>query len=168
MCVYKKSPSQILKMMAAHACEVRPVQRVAPVVAHEPPPAPNFPLEPLTMVEVSTDTLQEAIGSVTKDIHKDTNNRRVSRPIGSFRLQQAFLQMIIDALMTQLYWSQLEHDSARTSTIRTQCAPVSSLQRWQRYSRQRCVNAVPVWNHERHAVVWHLTVGDPSTARMPA
>ena len=162
--VQGKSPAQILKMMAAHAREVRPVQRVVPVVAAERIPAPVLPLEPLAVVEISNEELQEAIGLVTMDILADTNQRRVSRPIGSLCLQQAFLRVIIDALMTQLYWSQWAQESARTSTIRTQCATVSSLQRWQRQSRQRCVNAVPVWGDERHAVVWQLTVGDPHSA----
>ena len=42
-----KSPAQILKMMAAHARAVRPVQRVAPVVTPERTTAPVLPLEPL-------------------------------------------------------------------------------------------------------------------------
>ena len=45
--VQGKSPAQILKMMTAHAREVRPVQRVAPVVTPERTPAPVLPLEPL-------------------------------------------------------------------------------------------------------------------------
>jgi hypothetical protein len=162
--VQGKSPAQILKMMTAHAREVRPVQRVAPVVTPELTPAPLLPLEPLVVVEVSNDELQEAIGLVTMDTYKDTNQRRVSRLIGSFWMQQAFLRVIIDALMTQLYWSQWVQESARASTTRAQCATVSSLQRWQRQSRQRYVNAVPVWNDEQHAVVWQLTVGDPHAA----
>ena len=101
---------------------------------------------------------------MTMDTHKDTNNLRVSRSLGSFRMQQAFLRVIIDALMTQLYWSHLVQESARASTIRTQCATVSSLQRWQRHSRQRCVNAVHVWSNEQHTVMWQLTVGDPFSA----
>ena len=53
--VQGKSPAQILKMMAAHARAVRPVQRVAPVVTPERTPAPVLPLEPLAVVEVSND-----------------------------------------------------------------------------------------------------------------
>ena len=159
--VQGKSSAQILKMMTAHAREVRPAQRNAPVVTPECTPAPVLSLEPLTAVEVSNDELQAAIGPVTMDTHTDTNQKRVSRLIGSLCLQQAFLGVIIDVLMTQLYWSQWAHDSIRSSAIRTQCAIVSSIQRWQRHSRQRCVNAVPVWRDEQHTVVWHLTVGDP-------
>ena len=162
--VQGKSPAQILKMMAAHARAVRPVQRVAPVVTPELSPAPLLPLEPLAVVEVSNEEMQEAIGLVTIDTHKDTNQRRVSRPIGSLWMQQAFLRIIIDALMTQLYWSRWAQASARASTIRAQCATVSFLQRWQRQSRQRCVNAVPVWSDEQHTVMWQLTVGDPFAA----
>src|SRR5260370_39166293 len=90
--VQGKSPAQILKMMAAHAREVRPAQRVEPAITLEL--APVLPLEPLSVVEVSSDELQEAIGSVTMDILTYTNNLRVSRPISSFRIQQAFLQVI--------------------------------------------------------------------------
>jgi hypothetical protein len=163
-----KRSTQILKMMAAHALEVRPAKRVASVVSPERVPAPVLPLEPLAVVEVSTEELQEAIGPVTRDTHSDTNRRQVSRYIGSVCLQQALLRVIIDALMTQLYWSQWVHESARISTIRTQCALVPSIQRWQRHSRQRCVNAVPVWSQERHTVMWHLTVGDPFSVRVAA
>ena len=166
--VQGKSSAQILKMMTAHAREVRPAQRIAPVVTPERTPAPVLSLEPLAVVEVSNDELQAAIGPVTTDIHKDTNQQKVSRPTGSSRLQQAFLRVIIDALMTQLYWSQLVHESARSSTIRAQCATVSFLERWQRHSRQRCVNAVPVWSTEQRTVVWQLTVGDPSAVLIAA
>ena len=133
-------------------------------MAPERTPAPVLPLEPLAVVEVSNDELQEAIGLVTMDTYKDTNRRRVSRPIGSYWMQQAFLRVIIDALMTQLYWSRWAQESAVASTIRAQCATVSSIQRWQRQSRQRCVNAVLGWSNEQHAVMWQLTVGDPFTA----
>ncbi len=153
-----KSPAHLLKMMAAHACEVRPAQRVEPATTTEFAPAPVLPLEPLAVVEVSDDELQEAIGLVKMDTHKDTSQRKVSWPVGSLRMQQAFLRLIIAALMTRLYWSQ---EQASTSTIRRQCATVASLQHWHRRSRQRCVNAVPLWDNERHTVVWQLTVGDP-------
>ena len=166
--VQGKSSAQILKMMTAHAREVRPAQRIAPVVTLERTPAPVLSLEPLAVVEVSNDELHAAIGPVTTDIHKDTNQQKVSRLAGSSRLQQAFLRVIIDVLMTQLYWSHLVHESARSSTIRAQCATVSSLQRWQRHSRQRCVNAVPVWSNEKHTLMWHLTVGDPIAALVAA
>lgn len=162
--VQGKSPAQILKMMAAHAREVRPAQRVEPAITLELAPAPVLPLEPLAVVEVSSDELQEAIWPVTMDNLTDTNNLRVSRPISSFRMQQAFLRVILDALMRQLYWTEWAQESARISTARTQCATIAYLQRWQRQSRQRCVNAVPVWNGEQHAIVWQLTVGDPLTA----
>jgi hypothetical protein len=103
--VQGKSPAQILKMMASHARAVRPAQRVAPEPTPELSPAPVLPLEPLAVVEVSNNELQKAIGLVTLDTHKDTNQLKVSRPIGSLWMQQAFLRVIIDALMTQLYWS---------------------------------------------------------------
>src|SRR5712692_8395588 len=152
--VQGKSSAHILTMMAAHAREVRPVRRVAPASTAELIPAPVLPLEPLAVVEVSNDELQAALGTVPMDTLKNTNQRKASRPIGSFRMQQAFLRIIVDALMTQLYWAQWTQEPARASTIRTQCATVASLQRWHRQSRQRCVNAVAAWNNEQHMVVW--------------
>jgi hypothetical protein len=116
--VQSKSPAQVLKMMAVHAREVKPLPRVELESTPKLAPAPVLPLEPLAVVEVSNDELQEAIGQVKMD----TNQRKVSRPVGSFRMQQAFLRIIIGMLMTRLYWSR-EHTS--TSTIRTQCATVA-------------------------------------------
>ncbi len=159
--VQSKSPAQVLKMMAVHAREVKPLPRVESESTPKLAPAPVLPLEPLAVVEVSNDELQEAIGQVKMD----TNQRKVSRPVGSFRMQQAFLRIIIGMLMTRLYWER-EHTS--TSTIRTQCATVAYLQRWHRQSRQRCVNAAPVWDDEQQAMVWQLTVGDPLSARVTA
>jgi hypothetical protein len=100
-------------------------------------------------------------GKSPAHILKDTNQSRVSRSIGSFRMQQAFLRIIIDALMKRLYWSPQAQESAQSSRIKTQCAAVASLQRRQRQSRPRYVNALPVWSDEQYAVVWQLTVGDP-------
>jgi hypothetical protein len=86
--VQSKSPAQILKMMAAHARAVRPAQRVESMaLATEGIPEPVLPLEPFAVVEVGIDDLQEAVGVVIMDILKDTNKRRVSRSISSFRIQ---------------------------------------------------------------------------------
>ncbi|MGZ3611637.1 MAG: hypothetical protein ACXVBU_16415, partial [Ktedonobacteraceae bacterium] len=70
--VQGKSPAHILRMMAAHARAVRPVQRVEPVVTTVHSPAPVLPLEPLVVVEVSSEDLQASMDVVTMDIHKDT------------------------------------------------------------------------------------------------
>jgi hypothetical protein len=166
--VQDKRLPRILKMMAAHAREVRPVERNAPEPTIEPAPVPVLSLEQLTTVEISNEELQEAIGPLIKDIHKGTTRQRESRFIGSVCLQQAFLRLIIDALMMEVYWSQRAYKSVRSSMIRMQCATVSFLQRWHRRSRQRLVNAVPVWRDEQHAVMWHLTVGCPLTELVAA
>ncbi len=163
--VQGKSPLRILTMMVSHAREVRPLPRVESASTPERVPSPVLPLEPLAVVEVSSAELQEAIGPVQMDTLKDTNQSKVCRPIGAFRMQQAFLQIIIDTLMTQLYWA---HGPVHSDAIRTQCATISSLQRWHRHSRQRCVNALPVWDDKQQAVVWQLTVGDPVAAALAA
>jgi hypothetical protein len=160
-----KSPVRILTMMASHAREVRPLLRVESASTPERVSVPVLPLEPLAVLEVSNAELQEAIGPVQMDTLKDTNQSKVSRPIGAFRMQQAFLRIIIDALMTRLYWT---HGQAHSAAIRTQCATISSLQRWHRHSRQRCVNARPVWDDEQQAVVWQLSVGGPVAAALAA
>ena len=70
--------------------EVRPVQRVAPVVTPERTPAPVLPLEPLAVVEVSNDELQEAIGLVTMDTHKDTNRLGYPGPLARSACSKPF------------------------------------------------------------------------------
>jgi hypothetical protein len=166
--VQGKRPAHILKMIAAHARDVRPVQRVAPVEVSAYTPTSVLPLEPLTTIEVSTEELQAALGPVRKDTHRVNNRQNVSRTISSFRVQQGLLRVIIDTLMTQLYWTQRAYESLHTSLIKMQCALITLVQRWHRHSRQRCVNAVPIWNQERHAVIWQLTVGDPFAACVAA
>jgi hypothetical protein len=157
-----KSPADMLKAMEAHARTVRPVQRRAPEDTSELIPAPVLPLAPLTVVEVSTEELQEAIGPVERDTLKDTNQHQVAKPIGAFGMQQAFLQAMLDSLMHQLYQVQ---DTVAVLALKARCALVALLQRWQSHTRQRMINAVPVWNSEQHLIAWHLTVGVPVAAR---
>jgi hypothetical protein len=166
--VQDKRPAQILKMMAVHEREVRPAQRIVPETAIEPAPAPALPLKPLAVVEVSNEELQEAIKPLIKNIHRKTIRQGVFRSISSVSLQQAFLQVIIDVLMSELYWTQQACESVRSCRIRMQCTIVSCLQHWQRHSRQRCVNAVPIWRDEQRAVMWQLTVGGPLTRLVAA
>lgn len=157
--VQRKSPAQLLKLMALHACEVRPLQRVEP--AYEPTPAPVLPLTSVATVEVSNEELQEAIA----DVRKETKHRTVSKFIGTFHMQQALLQAMIDTLMEQLYQAK-DHLSALA--LKPQCATIAVLQRWHRQHRQRVVNAVRDWCNERQAVVWQLTVGVPASVRAAA
>ena len=160
-----KSPADLFKAMEAHAHAVRPVQRRAPADTPELIPAPVLPLAPLTVVEVSTEELQEAIGPLDRDILKDTNRHTVAKPIGALRMQQAFLQAMLDSLIYQIYQVQ---DAVAVLALKARCALVALLQRWQRHTRQRVINAVPIWNNEQHLVAWHLTVGVPVATRAAA
>ncbi len=153
-----KSPAHILTMMQAHAREVQPLPRIASAAASQLAPAPVLPLEPLAVVEVSSDELQEALGPTQMDTLTDTNQQKVSRPLGSFRMQQAFLRVILDTLMTRLYQAL---DQAIALSLKARCGLLALLQHWHRLTRQRVVNVVPAWSEERQRVVWKLTVGVP-------
>ena len=76
-------------------------------------------------------------------------------------MQQAFLQVMIDALMVQLYQA---HDHLIALALQGRCAILAQLQRWHRATRQRVVNAIPLWSEERQRVVWQLTAGVPAAA----
>jgi len=166
--IIKKSPGHILKLMEIHAREVRPLQRVEPGATPELIPTPILSLEPLALVEVSNDALQEAIGPVNMDTLKDTKKHTVVtvvRPIGSFRIQQALLRAIIDTLMEQLYQAK---DHLCALALKARCAAIAVLQRWHRQHRQRVVNAVFDWCDEHQAMVWHLTIGVPVAVKAAA
>ncbi|MBV9709086.1 MAG: hypothetical protein JO125_16955 [Chloroflexi bacterium] len=137
------SPAHLLMMMHAHRHAVRPTPRVEPT----PERTPIVPLEPLATVEVSTDALQEALGLRKQDRHKDTKQCTVRRPISVVRMQQAFLHVMLEALLAQ----------EQTRTTMMHSAEIACVQRWHQERRQRCVNAVPLCREGR--VVWQLTVG---------
>ncbi|HEY6411603.1 MAG TPA: hypothetical protein VIY29_29445, partial [Ktedonobacteraceae bacterium] len=135
-------------------------------------PAPILPLEPIAdaMVEVSTSQLQEALdphfADETSERLFDSHPKKAKRlpprlRTGSFSMQQALLRVMIDALMARLYQM---HDHLAALSLQAQCTLLAQMQRWHRASRQRVVNAVPVWSDERQRVIWQLTVGVPMAA----
>ncbi len=141
--VQGKSPAHLLSRMQAPARAVRPLQRVKPT----PQRAPIVPLAPLATVQVSPQAVQEALGPREMDPHPDTKQRPVCLPISAVRMQRAFLQVLSAAL------EAIQQDE----TTRRQRAALAGVQRWQRETRQRCVNAIPL-SREGQAV-WQLTVG---------
>jgi hypothetical protein len=171
-----RQPSTIRKLMFAHADTVQPVQRqTTPEQANTTPVAaltlaPIIPLEMFAdaTVEVTTSELQEVL-----DLHslEETNEslfERITRKVkrlpfrqraGSFTMQQAFLRVMIDALMTQLYQAQ---DHLAALSLKARCAVLAQMQRFHRLTRQRVVNAVPTWSEAGQKIVWKLTVGVPA------
>jgi hypothetical protein len=190
-----KVPESILAILHAHANEVRPTHKLparegAPVHT----PAPAVPLQALDeVVTLSTVALQEAVGGMIQRASQDTDStskkgsrsfRRqltfmreavqaifttpadddMSKRINNFHIQQCLLRVIIDLLMERLYQGQ---EQAHALLIKAKCALIARLQRWQRYTKQPVVNAIPVFDEERQQVLWHLLVGVPvSTARV--
>ena len=175
-----RETAAIRTLMFAHAQAVQPARPlVEEMPAQDIPhlqaltPAPIVPLQPLdegTFV-VSTSELQEAFPSPSRDdddefpgagllqqlsqkIRKPT---RV-KPIGACTMQQTLLGAMIDALMNRLYHAQ---DAVTAFRLKAQCAVLAVLQRWQRLTRQRVVNAIPLWSEEQQRVVWQLTAGIP-------
>ena len=171
-----REPEAIRHLMFAHAQTVMPVQRqeiseqtdTASRATTELTPAPVLPLEPVAdaMVEVSTSHLQEALDShspleTDESLPRNKQRSPFGQRISSFSMQQGLLRVMIAALMAQLYQAQ-DHLSALI--LKARCTLLAQIQRWHRASRQRVVNAVPVWCDERQDVVWQLTVGIPLAA----
>jgi hypothetical protein len=173
-----KCPGDIRDLLFAHAQEVQPVQQQAIDQVSVLTPAPLVPLVPLeeAAVVVTVGELQEALDPQASDserfddpgndlfkrITRKPRRSRSHRPrVGSFTMQQAFLRAMLDALMAQLYQA---HDQATAQLLKARCGVLALLQRWHRFTRQRVVNAVPVWSEERHGVLWQLTVGVPETS----
>jgi hypothetical protein len=175
-----REPDTIRTLMFAHAQTVRPVQRqttleqadTTSIAVAALTPAPVLPLEPLAdaTVEVTTSELQEAFDphfpDETSESLFERSTGKVKRlsfiqRVGSFTMQQAFLRAMIDALMTRIYQA---HDHLAALSLQGRCAILAQVQRWHRVTRQRVVNAIPVWSEERQRVVWQLTVGVPVAA----
>lgn len=174
--VVDREPDAIRLLMFAHAQAVRPVQRLETSVQTATAsrasavltPATVLPLEPVqgAVVEVTTSHLQEVLdpyspNEADKCISKNKKRSPLRLSIGSFRMQQALLRVMIDALMAQLYQAQ---DHLAALSLKAHCILLAQLQCWHRTSRQPIVNAVAVWNGERQRVVWQLTVGVPLAA----
>jgi hypothetical protein len=171
-----REPDAIRHLMFAHAQDVKPVQRsepseqtvTIPRATATLTPAPVLPLEPVadSVVEVSLSQLQEALDphpphKTDERLPRNKKRSPFRRPIGSFPMQEALLRVMIDALMTQLYQA---HDHLTALILKARCTLLAQIERWHRASRQRVVNAVPVWNGEQQQVAWQLTVGVPLAA----
>ncbi len=174
-----RRPETIRDLMFAHAQTVQPIQRqtnpqkqTAPVAIAVLTRAPIVPLEPLAdaTVEVTTSELQAALDPHSPHEASESlfelTTRKVKRlpflqRVGSFTMQQAFLRVMIDALMAQLYQTQ-GHLAALS--LKARCTLLAQIQRWHRLNRQRVVNTIPAWSEERRRVVWHLTIGVPVAA----
>jgi hypothetical protein len=179
-----RHPSDIRKMLVAHGQEVQPAQPLTEDAQsqdtsqlHALTLAPILPLQPLVeaTIVVTTGELQEAFDPRSSDDRDDPPgmgqlkriSKKAGRPrssvkrVGSCAMQQAFLRAMIDALMSRLYQAQ---DAVTALRLKARCVILTVLQRWHRFSRQRIVNAVPIWSEERHCILWQLTVGVPMGA----
>lgn len=176
-----RQPDAIRDLMIAHAQAVQPAQSLTEDATtqdirqlHPLTPAPIVPLHPLkeATVVVSAVEFHEAFEPRSPDddddlpgaclltrMGKQTRKKLAQvKSIGSFAMQQALLRAMIDALMTQLYQAQ---DHLTAHILKTRCALLAQIERWHCTSRQRVVNAVPIWHDERRSVAWQLTVGVP-------
>lgn len=175
-----REPATIRDMMFAHAQAVQPMQPLVEEMPaqdtcqpHPLTPAPIVPLHSLdeATVVVSASELHEAFEPHSPDdddefpgagllnrLGKKIKKPARRKPIGSLAMQQGLLRIMIDTLMNRLYQA---HDAVTALRLKAHCAMMALLQRWQRVTRQRVVNAIPVWDDEQHQVLWQLTVGVP-------
>ena len=155
-----RTPLQIRRLMEAQA------QELAPLSPHREPeptagllPAPVVPLTVVTTVEVTTDELREAFETkVSNDSSAAPHPSGKRRPTSANAVQHGLLRALSRALQellataTDRYTAQVLH--ALTALVRR-------VERWQRQTRQRVVNAVWAWDAASNGPAWALTLGVP-------
>jgi len=154
----RKPIESILRQLQAHALELQPhMQNIFAGGAQL-----EASLIPMDRIEVSVEDLQDAIMPVRIQ-HKDS----VGNGCGKlFHLQQAFLRVMVDALMDQLYQGQTQ---ASALTLKRRCVRLLEIQHLHRHKRRgQLVNAVPCFSATRHQMMWQLTVGMPATYSLAA
>jgi hypothetical protein len=157
--LFWRTPLEIRRIMQAHA------EDLAPLVPY-PEPAPTVarftvPVEPLTIVttvEVTTQELREALEAQDVSHCSDTpTHAYLSRP-GVSAVQNGLFHALSRALQKLLATTP---DPSTAHVLQALIALVRRVERWQRQTRQRVVNAVfelaTAWN----CPSWVLTLGVP-------
>lgn len=154
-----RAPSQIRRLMQAHAEELAPP---APHLGAEPSsapfPAPIVPLTVVTTVEVTPEELSAAFGATASPHPEDASTRAGQRQTGTCRVQQALLHALERALQELLETAE----SYIVHVLEALCALVWRVRLFQRQTRQRVVNAVRTWDATRNGPAWALTLGAPA------
>lgn len=79
----------------------------------------------------------------------------------SFHVQQCFLQAALDTVMRHLYGCA---DTTRVEQLTARCLRIALLKRWHRGSRQRVIDAVPIYNVYERCTEWRLTLSFPTSS----
>lgn len=147
----EKCSSRLCSMLRAHATSTQPTQ-------------PKSPEQLVQAQLVTTTTDDEALLAASEAIDVNSDDLQGILEFGkqqdttSYRVQQALLCLVIDALMQKLYGCQSQ---AKAVMIEGRCKLMLRLRRWQRATRQRVVNVISFVSEQQQAM-WRLVVGVPS------
>ena len=161
-----RTPLQIRRLMQAHAEELAPLRpRRSPEPPTAPFPAPVVPLSIVTTVEVTADELREAFDEQESHHSSDDANHPDKKEPAVCAVQQGLLRALSRALQELL---ESAPDRYSANVLQALSALVRRVQRWQRQTRQRVVNAVYEWSAAWHRLTWSLTLGVPEALLLTA
>jgi hypothetical protein len=144
---------RILTLLHAHAAAVQPALQKA-----SQPPSPDNSIS----VEVPQKAVQTHVALAAK---QDTQAAPTRIQEDGFRLQQAFLSAMIDALMERLYQGI---ERSRALVLKAQCSMVIQAQHLHQKTPQCLVNAVPYFSQEKQRTLWHLSMHIPEDFSLTA
>ena len=155
-----RTPSQIRRLMQAHAEELMPCAAALEPASHIIPfPAPVVPLTVVTTVEVTPEELRAAFETTSAPHLAGKTTRAARRQATICRVQQGLLFTLERALQELL---ETETDAYTAHVLEALCALVERVRGFQQQTRQRVVNAVRTWDAARNAPAWALTLGVPA------
>jgi hypothetical protein len=164
--------SDVQTLLCAHALEMQPLQPIAPEQDGQSLKIDLIPV-PLEPLEIPVEIRAEdapAILAAGADVqalyeqgfqgHAQALQRavfdKVSKRVGTFSRQQAFLQALLDTLMDRLYEGVAQ---AQAFALKICCVLVARVQQWHRRNQQRIVQVLPIFREKQ--VTWRLIVGLP-------
>lgn len=182
----KATSGEVMRLLLrAQAAKVRPLVRVVPPLTeyrHERPdvflpPSALRDLEEAVFVEDADlpSSLAPVIDSQLLDAalreygtRSDASSlscalRHHLRKLTShFHVQQLFLQAALDTVMRQLYGCE---EPTRVQKLKARCLHIAHLKRWHHASRQRVIEAVPIYDLYQRCTTWRLEVSFPTGTR---
>jgi hypothetical protein len=157
--LFRRTPAQIRRRMQAQVDDLAPLSsRMEPAPPVTRFPAPVVPLSVVTTVEVTTKELRDAFESNEANHTPDTLTHRGRRTPGVCAVQQRLLRVLTQALQELL---ESATDWYTAKVLHTLSDLVLRVERWQRHTRQRVVNAVRFWDATSQRLAWALTLGVP-------
>jgi hypothetical protein len=161
-------PARLRTLLHSHATAVQPLK----LIKREQPvdlfPTPLVDLSPMEAVTVTTSSEMFAAVPTSQTIEQGTSTpgvfslqksllQEVHHLVGTFPIQQAFLEAVLVVLAVRLHQ---ERDEAQKRELRKRHVLVERVQQWYSKTQQQVVHALPKLI-EQGRVVWQVSVGVP-------